>query len=281
MLRTMFPAVLAAARTAMLATRAAGAARRTSLGFHCTTKGRAAGAALVLTLALGAVLAAGGAAEARGVNTWLALFDLEPGVTYTYELTYETPARTPSPPWWVGYAPGGPGAGGHGPGGAGNNRTAALTGQLTLRRTGGPNDQVRFAFTVGDVRVSGAAPADPQAVAGAVLVAALTGPRPVSPEGVRLLATVFQWTQWRDLFERSTFRTGTVWEVQQQPPYRFTARQQGFFGTYKGEVQRGRDTVMEITIDLGQPLPLDIVAFDGRDRYRARLVQEPVWGPLR
>src|SRR5690606_39828967 len=46
MLRTMFPAVLAAARTAMLATRAAGAARRTSLGFHFTTKGRAAGAAL-------------------------------------------------------------------------------------------------------------------------------------------------------------------------------------------------------------------------------------------
>ena len=113
-----------------------------------------------------------------------------------------------------------------------------------------------------------------------MLVAALTGPRPVSPEGVRLLATVFQWTQWRDLFERSTFRTGTVWEVQQHRP---TASPPGS-RVFRHVPGRGRQRAATPSGDHHRPGPAaasEIVAFDGRDRYRARLIQEPVWGPRR
>lgn len=235
-------------------------------------------AALAAALAAAAVAAAGDAAAARIGNTWRAMFELQPGVTYTYTLTYQAPGRSPAIPPWQGNMPGGPEAGG-GPGAG--RRTDYVTGELHLWRSGGVNDEVRFWFVVDGVRVNGTAPADPQAVAGAVLVAALTSPEPISTEGVRLLATVFQWTRWRDLFAQATFRNGTVWEVLQHPTLRFTARQYGFSGSYRGEVVRGRDTVLEIAIDVSRPLPLEIVAFEGRHRYRAELVQEPVWGPRR
>jgi len=116
--------------------------------------------------------------------------------------------------------------------------------------------------------------------AAAVLVAALTGPDPLPGEAVRLLATAFHWTLWRDLFAQATFRDGFVWESLQNPAYRFTARQRGF-ALYEGEVTRGRDVVLELTIDLTKPLPLEIVAYDGRDRYEAVLMSSPVARPRR
>lgn len=250
---------------------------------HCTTKDRGsrqrartriAAVLLGAVLVLGLVLSAADDTFAR--NTWRAVFDLQPGITYTYTLTYEQSGRGPASPPWVWFGPDGP------EGGAGRSRFATITGELNLYRSGGADDTIRFWFTIDGVRVNGTAPNDPQAVAGAVLVAALTNTEPLSPEAVRLLTTVFHWTNWRDLFERSAFRNGTVWNVVQHPPHQFTARRQGFGDVYRGEITRGRDTVLEITIDLAKPLPLEIVAWDGRDRYVAALaVQEPVRGPRR
>lgn len=268
---------------------------RKLLSSHCTTTSSAArrhllrrdvrrrvslsrtlsAALLVVALALAAAVPM---ASAQPRNTWWSMFELQPGVTYTYTLTYE-PARRSSgwSPWdWDWDGPGSPWGGG-----VGRRDDGVVRGELNLWRSGGARDEVRFWFTFGDVRVNGTAPVDPQAVAGAVLVAALTSADPIPAEGVSLLATVFHWTKWRDLFEKSTFRDGTVWEVVQHPPHRFTARQERFFNTYRGEITRGRDTVLELTIDLAQPLPLEIVAHEGRDRYVVQLVQQPVTGPRR
>lgn len=213
-------------------------------------------------------------------NTWQAMFDLQPGVTYTYTLMHQTTGRGSGFPPGPGHAPGASAnaGAGFGPGRSGGR---PVRGELNLWRSGGANDEVRFWLTFDDVRINGTAPNDPQAVAGAVLVAALTNPTPVSYDGIRLLATVFHWTNWRDLFAGSTFRNGVVWEVLQHPPHRFTARQQGVFGPYYGELTRGRDPVLQLTIDLAKPLPLEIVAIDGRSRYVAELVQEPIRGPRR
>jgi len=268
--------------------------RNKLFGFHCTATrpiatrpagvrparpGKAMAAALAWLTAAAVLAVFAAAAQAQPSRTWREMFDLQPGVTYTYTLTYESDSRGGRPPWlwvtpdgwsWDGWSWEGPGRGGQ----------RVITGQLNLYRTGGGRDEVRFWFVFGDVRVNGSAPVDPQAVAGAVLVAALTGPDPLPGEAVRLLATAFHWTLWRDLFAQATFRDGFVWESLQNPAYRFTARQRGF-ALYEGEVTRGRDVVLELTIDLTKPLPLEIVAYDGRDRYEAVLVSSPVAGPRR
>lgn len=283
--------------------------RRAASDFHCTTKAAVFPVVLAGLLVV-ALASTPEAAFARPTssNTWQAMFDLQPGVTYTYTLTYETTGHGSGFSSGPGYGPGsghapgsaqaqGPGHGlspgkapgpGYGPGasagagfGPGRGGRGPIRGELNLWRSGGSSDEIRFWFTIDDVRINGTAPVDPQAVAGAVLVAALTSPTPISYEGIRLLTTVFQWTQWRDLFAESSFRHGLVWEVLQHPPHRFTAKQSGFFGPFHGQVTRGRDTVLELTIDLAKPLPLEIVAFDGRDRYTAELVQAPVRGPRR
>lgn len=259
--------------------------RFAALHFHCTAPGAAAArngafrtwllaAALLLTV-LGLLAVWTAPASAQANRTWRALFDLQPGATYTYTLMYEPQSgvrRLPEP-WWA--PPGWPEVL------VGRSGQRTVVGQLNLYRTGGAFDEVRFWFVFGDVRVSGTAPVDPQAVAGAVLVAALTGPEPLPDEAARLLATVFQWTAWRDSWARSTFRDGTVWETVQNPPYRFTARQRGISSVYDGQLTLGREVVLEMTIDLGQPLPLEIVSYAGNDRYRAVLEQQPGSGPRR
>lgn len=275
----MLKAVLPSKSLSHVLRKAVPCGRRIPFGSHCTAKLSAL--LLGAVLVLGLVVATADDAFARTANTWRAMFDLQPGITYTYALSYEPSGRGPGAPPWVWFGPGGDaGGGGHGPGGRSGH--GSVFGELSLYRSGGVGDEVRFWFTMDGVRVNGTAANDPQAVAGAVLVAALTNPEPISPDGLRLLATVFHWTNWRDLFERSTFRSGTVWNVVQHPPHQFTARRQGFSDVYHGEVTRGRDTVLEITIDLARPLPLEIVALNGRDRYMAALqIQEPVRGPRR
>lgn len=190
----------------------------------------------------------GSGASHGKTSTWGQLFNLLPGVPYTYTLEY-----SPGRDW--GWYPGG-------------GRTTPLAGELTFTRIGG-RDEIRFSFSVDGVKGSGKAPYDAHALAGAVVLAALTSDEPISPEGLRLLLAPFHWVQWYDLFASSNFRNGTVWHVSQHPPYRFTATSTAQRWTYKGRLTLGRDVVMDLVLNVHEPLPREIVVYDGRDRYKA------------
>lgn len=225
-------------------------------------------------------------------RAWNTLAQLKSGETYTYVLTYDVsrnPQRFPadgghgsSGGSW-GASPSGPGSWGSVPGGTGSgafgtppvsarpgpHHKPVTTGELNFTWI---RDEIRFWFEVDGVRANGTAPNDIRALAGAVLVAALTGPEPLTPEAARLLATPFQWIQWYDLFAESTFRTGLVWQVSQHPPHRLTAGLYSGRHVYWAELTRGRDAILEMGIDLREPLPWDVIAYDGWDVYRAQLV---------
>lgn len=215
---------------------------------------------------------------------WNALFQLTPGETYTYVLTYDKNRNPQRFPTGAGSSP----SGSHGPslwswmsgsswwpsgggsaGRPGPNSKPLTTGEINFNLA---RDEIRFWFEVDGVRGTGTAPKDVRALAGAVLVAALTGPEPISQEGMRLLATAFQWVQWYDLFADATFRHGLVWQVSQHPPHRLTAAPYSGRHVYWAELTRGRDVILELGIDLREPLPWDIIAVDGWDVYRAELV---------
>lgn len=222
----------------------------------------------------------------RVSGSWDALFQLVPGETYTYHLTHDMlrgrEHRVGSGDRLHGLSRPGAGAGGSAesgpgvtgwvsfPGGVIRFPGPHITGELNFTRVGN-RDEIRYWFDVDGVRANGTAPNDVRALAGAVLVAALTGEKPMSSEGVRLLATAFQWTHWYDMFASSTFRDGLVWQISQNPPYRFAASPLSGRYQYWGELLRGRELVLEMGVDVRDPLPWDVIAYDGRDYYRAEL----------
>lgn len=202
--------------------------------------------------------------SSRASGLWEALFQLARGETYTYKLTHDI-IRSPrwSTDWEL-----------HGLRPAPHTKPMT-TGELNFSLVG-REDEIRFWFDVDGVRGNGTAPNDVRALAGSVLVAALTGPEPLSAEGLRLLATPFQWVQWYDSFAMSTFRNGVVWRVSEQPPHRFDATPYNGRTRFWGELTRGRDLILEMGVDLREPLPWDVIARDGWNVYRAEL--EPVSG---
>lgn len=212
----------------------------------------------------GASGAGSGFVPSRASGSWEALFQLVQGETYTYKLTHD---MTRNARWSTDYelhrlrpAP---------------NHKPQTAGELNFSLVG-RRDEIRFWFDIDGVRGNGTAPNDVRALAGAVLVAALTGPEPLSAEGLRLLATPFQWMQWYDSFAMSTFRDGVVWRVSEHPPHRFTATPYSGRTRFWGELTRGRDVILEMGVDLREPLPWDVIARDGWNVYRAEL--EPVSG---
>lgn len=208
-----------------------------------------------LALALGAQAAGAPARYSPPGDKWTGVFRLEPGVTYTYVLSAAERGRPVL--------------------------RFEERGRLNIWLAPGGSQEIRFSYTVGGVQRSGTAPNNPHALAGAVLLSALTGPNPLPENALRLLSTSLQWIQWADLFTESTlFRNGTVWEVYQNPPLRFTATRRAN-ETYEGQVTLGRETLLELRIKLSEPLPERAVSYYAREVYRAELESVPQRRPLR
>lgn len=201
---------------------------------------------LVLWMGSGGDVAAHGYGRPDRGELWTNAFRLEPGTTYTYSLR----------------------DGSH----RGRGDREDGRGELNLWQTPGSEDEIRFWYSVDGVRGNGTAPAEPHALAGAVLLSALTGPEPLSQDALRLLVTPLYWVEWSDRFMESEFRRGVVWQVFQHPPLRFTARQTGRGSNFSGELTYGREVLLELTLDLSHPLPTEVTSHYGRNRYVAELV---------
>lgn len=192
----------------------------------------------------------GGGGNPSGVPiTWAQVFNMLPGVTYTYKLEYST---IPDRGW---PAPG---------------RGNRIQGELNMTRVGG-KDEIQFSFNVGGVRGGGTVPYDIHALAGGVFVAAMTSPKTPSLEALQLLATPFYWVEWYDLFTKSNFRNGLVWQTYDNPPYRFNATSVNGWWSYNGRLTRGRDVVMDLAIDVHDPWPSEITVYGERSQFKAVL----------
>lgn len=179
--------------------------------------------------------------RALGQQIWLGMFDLEPGVTYTYDLRGTHWSR------------------------------GTIRGELSFTSIAGGS--VRFWYDIDGWSGRGTAAADPQALAGAVLLSAISQPGPRDTETLQLLAAPFYWVNWVDHFYDARFRDGSVWEEYTSPPTRFEAKQsRGAFSTvYEGQIVVGRETVARLWLDLWEPLPERVVVFDGRWEFSAQL----------
>lgn len=171
---------------------------------------------------------------------WDDLFDLESGTTYIYDLTAYRWGR------------------------------AALDGELRLERSG---SQMRITYSVGKTTGRAVTASDPQAIVGGLMLAAMTGSDALSYEALELLVTPLKFVQWLDSFADARFRDGRVWEEFAQPPVRFEAREVRRWdqSAYEGEVRRGSQTVLSMSIDLDQPLPLRVESTSGEWRFVAEL----------
>lgn len=179
-----------------------------------------------------------------GQQVWWAMFDLEQGTTYTYELR------------------------------AMNRNRLSVQGHLSFTQL--VDGSIRFWYDVGSISGNGTAPADPQALAGAVLLSAMSQAGRADVETLRLLAAPFYWVNWLDQFYDARFRNGIVWEEFTSPPTRFEAQQTWPFSTeYEGKFTVGRETVARLSLDLWEPLPEHIVVFDGRWEFSAQLTSVP------
>lgn len=179
--------------------------------------------------------------RALGQQAWWGMFDLEQGTTYTYDLRGTNWSR------------------------------GTIRGELSFTPTYG--DSVRFWYDVNGIRGQGTAAADPQALAGAVLLSAVMQAGNTDVETLQLLAAPFYWVNWVDLFYDARFRNGTVWEEFTSPPTRFEAKptRGAFSTTYEGQIVVGRDTVARLWLDLWEPLPERVVVMDGRWEFSAQL----------
>lgn len=183
-----------------------------------------------------------------GQQVWWAMFDLEQGTTYTYDLE------------------------------ALNRNRVSVRGELSF--TPLADGTIRFWYDVGAISGHGTAPADPQALAGAVLLSAVSQAGRANVETLQALAAPFYWVNWLDQLYNARFRNGIVWEEFTSPPTRFEAQQTWPFGTaYEGKFTVGRETVARMWLDLWEPLPERIVVFDGRWEFSAQLTSAPQ-GPL-
>lgn len=185
---------------------------------------------------------------------WNTAFQLEPGATYTYDLRHVERR------------------------GASSNRGRAhgrtIQGELNLELDARDSNKVRFWYRVDGVHGNGTAFNSPEAVVGAITLAALSGTDELSSDALQLLLAPFHWVRWHSLFVESAMRRGVVWEVFEHPPHRFSVRHiHSTHGErrYTGEVTRGKQTVLELTLDVNRPLPLEIVRVVDSKRYEAEL----------
>jgi len=174
---------------------------------------------------------------------WDALFDLESGVTYVYDLTAVRRGRP------------------------------VFYGELRLTRSG---SQVTVDYRVDRATGRVTAPDDPLALTGALVLAAVNGSQGLDYESLQLLLTPLRFAQWAELFAEARFRNGRVWEDYAQPPVRFEANEVGPRGgrVYEGRVRRGSETLFTLMIDLDEPLPVWVEAEGGDWRFTAELRTE-------
>lgn len=173
-------------------------------------------------------------------NRWSDIFSLERDVTYVYRLkAYRWGRET-------------------------------QTGELSIIRSG---STVRMSYAVGAATGTVTSPLDADAMVGAMLLSALTGPRSVDYAGVQMLTTPFKFMQWHEMFAEADFRNGRVWEISGQPPIRFDAESKGWRNetVYEGEIRQGSSTLLELEIDLDEPLPRYVESQDGEWRFTAEL----------
>lgn len=183
--------------------------------------------------------------RALGQQVWWGMFDLEQGTTYSYDLR------------------------------ATNWNRVSVRGELSF--TPLADGSIRFWYDVGEISGHGTAPADPQALAGAVLLSAMAQAGRANVETLQLLAAPFYWVNWTDQFYDARFRNGIVWEEFTSPPTRFEAKptRGAFSTTYEGQITVGRETVARLWLDLWEPLPERIVVLDGRWEFSAQLTSVP------
>lgn len=187
-----------------------------------------------------------------GGARWTTMFRFDRNQTYTYRLT------------------------------AYNWNRVEMTGTFSI--TPLASGQVRFSYDVNGLRGSGVAPAEPKALAGAVLLSALTNLGYHNLETVKLLTAPLYWMNWADLFADARFRTGEVWEASQHPRVYFEAYQRyswSYNSQYDGVIYEGRTPKAELIIDLVEPLPLEVVVLDGRWEFVAQLQTQWVTPILR
>lgn len=175
-------------------------------------------------------------------NRWTAMLRLDRDQTYTYRLT--------------GY----------------NWNRAEMSGTINFAATAG--GQIRFWYDVNGLRGSGIAPAEPKALAGAVLLSAMVNLGDRNVETLKLLTAPLYWMNWSELFADAQFRTGVVWQDSQQAPYSFEAHQLyrwTYNSQYEGVIYQGRTAKAEILFDLVEPLPLAVAVIDGRWEFVAEM----------
>lgn len=173
------------------------------------------------------------------VSRWHDVFSLERDVTYTYHLKAYR--------WgWE-----------------------SASGELSITRAG---SGVRMSYRVGNASGTVTAAYDPEAMVGALLLDALTNTS-IDYAGVQMLTTPFKFTPWLEQFSQATFRNGRVWEVSGHPSVRFDAQQKGWRKDteWDGELRRGSQTILNLQIDLEEPMPLYVESRDGEYRFSAEL----------
>lgn len=174
--------------------------------------------------------------ERTSQPAWSALFDFDDGRTVRFDLSM--------------------------------TRRGRIQTEGTLHLSYWGSDELQFGYSIGRVSAHGTAPANPQALVGAITLSALS--ERIDWTALQMLLTPFHFVQWYEAFETARFRNGTVWQEMRNPPARFEASRSRN-GVYDGTVYVGRNAALHLAIDLNQPLPLTASVTDGDLTYRASM----------
>lgn len=180
---------------------------------------------------------------------WSTLFSLDRTETYTYRLTAFRRGRY------------------------------SFDGELNVALSG---SVLHYWYNVGKMSARGTSTYDPQALAGGILISAFTGSPALDWPEMQLLATPFHFVEWFDQFKGANYAHTVVWEEFTQPATRLQVSRRGWFNdsVFDGVVRRGRDTLLELEIDLHRPLPVKSVVVNGDWRFEAELVSNVSTRPI-
>jgi hypothetical protein len=175
-------------------------------------------------------------------NTWDELFILQPNTVYTYDLrAYHGSLR--------------------------------YQGVLNIS-VSKYQEEIEFRYDLNGLSVSGSSLNNPQALIGALTLSYLSASGS-DMDILRLLLSPLQFINWTDQFSECSFRIGTVWRLNYNPPVTFEVNRQNIGGTgrrYEGTITSGRSRIMDLTIDLFQPLPVNVRVYGtGNWQYVAEL----------